>query len=232
MLKTTKPARKLASGCEHMEAKRMRVEDTLAVARQTLDRADRNTVTLMSHVEQLVDEADSPRRVELPAGGLGIRCGLLRIWCGLFPGAGTAAVSTGRSRVPLVGFLVQGLRGGAGPEAVRQEGPARVVFRRGAGNGGLPNPVLCRGGTHDPLLPGALMERLGGAGARVVPGETPGPSAFGWPHPHAGGGPLLLPALHRDELRAAVGGGTHAYAIGGGIAPTQGRRDSSVNPYT
>ena len=59
MLKTTKPARKLASGFEHMEAKRMRVEDTLAVARQTLDRADRNTVTLMSHVEQLVDEADT-----------------------------------------------------------------------------------------------------------------------------------------------------------------------------
>ena len=159
MLKTTKPARKLASGFEHMEAKRMRVEDTLAVARQTLDR--RNTVTLMSHVEQLVDEADSPRRVELPAGGLGIRCGLLRIWCGLFPGAGTAAVSTGRSRVPLVGFLVQGLRGGESPEAVRQEGPARLVFRRGAVSGGLPNPVLCRGATHDPLLPGALMERHG-----------------------------------------------------------------------
>jgi citrate synthase len=59
MLKTTKPARKLASGFEHMEARRMRVEDSLAAARQTLDRADRNIATLMSHVKQLVDEADT-----------------------------------------------------------------------------------------------------------------------------------------------------------------------------
>ena len=43
--KTTKAVRKLAQGFEHMEAKRMRVEDREAVARQTLDRADRNTAT-------------------------------------------------------------------------------------------------------------------------------------------------------------------------------------------
>jgi hypothetical protein len=34
-----------------MEARRMRVEDSLAAARQTLDRADRNAATMMSQVE-------------------------------------------------------------------------------------------------------------------------------------------------------------------------------------
>ena len=56
---TTKKARKLDSGFMHMEAKRMRVEDREAKARQTLDGADRNTAILMSHVEQLVGEADT-----------------------------------------------------------------------------------------------------------------------------------------------------------------------------
>jgi len=59
MLNTTKAARKLSSGFEHMEGKRMRVEDSLAAARQSLDRADRDAATLRSHVEQLVDEADA-----------------------------------------------------------------------------------------------------------------------------------------------------------------------------
>jgi len=90
----------------------------------------------------------------------------------------------------------------------------RRVMPRGVG-GGLPDPVLCPGTSHGPA--GSLMERHGRTGARVLLGQAPGPSALGWPPPGAGGGPLLRAALRHDELRAVVGGGTRAYAAGGGV---------------